>query len=254
VRNPVTAECTPAPANPSCALVDSVRASLNVPIYDVIASLTPRAVLSMAHDAGIQSIWDNSMKRHDLGTEDLTGVLESGVGIELGLGQNPVTLTDMATAMATFGAGGLYARARFVDSVTSVDGWPLYGYGTWRRAQQLVIEPGPVADLDYALKDPDGSQLAIMSGEWPSLQYLLPGQATSVGYNSRLAAAIWIGRKTDEAALIDHNHAPIWGHTLPKSILQNVLMQSGEKLGLTPAPFPSPVFGGDPLPPGSVLG
>ena len=119
------------------------------------------------------------------------------------------------------------------------------------RDQSRVLNPPAVADLSYALSL-DGT--AIKTGTW---EYNNSGyqnaHAWSIGYDSTLATAIWIGPKHgDGTPLVDGNGATIWGSGLPTQILRKVLADVHTQLGLTPAPFPPPAYIGSLNPPGSV--
>ncbi len=242
----------------ACSLLESVALSLNVPMYDVTASLTPAKVLEMARDAGIDTMWTDERMRQDLrAVGDLTTLTPAKFDFTLGIGQYPVTVLDQANAMATFAAGGLRATAHFVKQVHAGDS-VLFGEKLPDLNKPRVLTAGQIADLTYALTwsgTGPTSGLAIKTGVWEfGSQPSQNAHAWSLGYTSKLATAIHIGNRADEQALLDRNGTPISGSGLPSTILRRVMTGVHEELGLDPTPFPAPVFAGDTNPPGSVPG
>ena len=241
--------CPSNPRGEGCSLVDSVRSSLNVPLYDVTVSVSPAKVLEMARDAGLDYMWTDDRQRVDLRGVNATQLVPSRFDTILGLGQYPVTVLDQANAMATFAANGLRAKVHFVRSV-ALAGKVRYTETLPAKDQPRILNAQQMADLTYALS---ANGPAIKSGTWEYRNSLdQNAHAWSIGYSSALAAAIWVGNRADERALLDKNGATIWGSGLPSQILRQVLSQSATQLGLTSTPFPSPAFIGDVNPLGSL--
>ncbi len=150
----------------ACSLMESTALSLNVPLYDVTVSLTPGAVLTMARDAGIDTMWTDNRERIDLHTADVYELTPRYFDLVLGIGQYPVTVLDQANSMATFAAGGLRARAHFVRTV-SADGQLLYSETLPAPDQPRLLNASQLADLGYALRDTAGTPgLALKTGSW----------------------------------------------------------------------------------------
>jgi membrane peptidoglycan carboxypeptidase len=247
IRN--TSACASNPRGSTCSLADSVRNSLNVPLYDVTVSVTPAKVLAMARDAGIDHMWTDDRRRVDLRTADPTELTPSRFDIILGLGQYPVTVLDQANAMATFAAGGLRAKVHFVRSV-ALAGKVKYTETLPGKDQSSILNRQQIADLNYALTVGD---IAVKTGTWEyNNRNDQNAHAWSIGYDSTLATAIWVGNRGEEQALLDKTGATIWGSGLPNQILGRVMAGTRTQLGLTATPFPPPAFIGILDPPGSV--
>lgn len=252
VRN--YAVCPSNPTGPDCTLLESVAASLNVPLYDVTVSVTPGSVLAMAYDAGIEAIWTDNRTRIDLRTTPpLTAPLEGGIGMEVGIGQYPVTVLDQANAMATFASGGIRTSAHFVRTVSHGDQL-VYAETLPTPDRPRVLAPAQLADLTYALTQESGDAgLAIKTGAW---EYGLPvgenSDVWSIGYTSAVATAVWIGNRADVQPLRDKEGQSIWGAGLPTQILREVIDGTQQAWGVNPPGFPPPAFAGDLNPNGSI--
>lgn len=256
-ENPVrnTGTCPSSPDGHSCSLLDSVRASLNVPLYDVTASVGAANVLAAARDAGIGFIWDNDLHRIDLGTVDPAEAVGGlGIGMEVGIGQYAVTVLDQAYAMATFAAGGRRADAHFVVTVRR-GGETIYSEAMPSPDHPPVLNPEQVADLTYALTGESGrNDLAIKTGDWRYFDAVANSSAWSIGYTSALGVAVWVGSAGEERPLLDADGAPIYGAGLPTQILRRVVTGAQTAMGLQPKQFAPPVFTGSDNPPGSYSG
>jgi membrane peptidoglycan carboxypeptidase len=251
VSNPIrnVSACASNLQGSSCTLVDSVRNSLNVPLYDVTVSLSPAKVLAMARDAGIDYMWTDDRVRVDLRAADPIQLTPSRFDMILGLGQYPVTVLDQANAMATFAADGLRAKVHFVRSV-SLAGKARYAETLPAPDQSRILNRQQIADFDYTLTV---GNIAMKTGTWEyNNRTDQNAHAWSIGYDSTLATAIWVGNGKDEQAITDKTGATIWGSGLPSQILRKVLADTRTQLGLTATPFPLPAFIGDENPPGSV--
>lgn len=234
-----------------CSLLESVRKSLAVPLYDVAANLGVVKLAQLVCDAGIETLWNSQDRRVDLRQADLSNLSGEGIGPELGIGQYAVTVLDQANAMATFAAGGLRADAHFIRAVRQGDAVAftetLPGSGDAR-----VLTDVQSADLTYTLNDGQLEGVASKTGAWElAANSSDNGDAWSIGYTSALAAAVWIGNRGEALPLVDSNGRKIYGSGLPRSILAAVIAQTQTELGLHPAPFPAPAFTGDENPPGS---
>jgi membrane peptidoglycan carboxypeptidase len=249
-ENPVTNRSTCPTIGTACTLRESTQRGLAVPLYDVTTALSPSKVLETAAGAGIDAIWDASNTRHDLRTEDPQDVVAAGIGLEVGIGQYPVTVVDQANAMATFAAGGLRAQAHFVQQVKKADE-VIYAEALPGPDDVRVLSPAQVADLSFVLSQRSGrNDLAVQSGGWVSGANLT--DVWSLGYTSQLAAAIWIGNKGAEQALRDSQGASIEAAGLPTYALLQTLDWTQQAMDLTPSAFAPPAYTGDVNPPGSI--
>jgi membrane peptidoglycan carboxypeptidase len=249
IRN--SSVCPSDPNGQACSLVDSVASSLYVPLYDVTASVGVAPVIEMARAAGISAVWNDNREFVDLASA--ADPAASGIGLEVGFGQYPVTVLDQAAAMATLAGDGVPAPAHFVRTVTKGDEL-LYGEELPTAGSDPVLGAGQLADLTYALTRASGQDdLAIKTGTWEyGVDAAQNAHAWSVGFTSALAAAIWIGNRADEQALYDKDGNAVWGSGLPSQILRRVITETQSRLDLHPQPFPPPVFVGDLNPLGSV--
>ena len=242
----------------ACSLLDSVTASLNVPMYAVTLSLGPTEVLRMARDAGIDSMWNDAGERKDLaGTKDLHQLFPSQFDTILGLGQYPVTVLDQANAMATFSAGGHRAQAHFVEKILT-DDKVIYGENLPALGNPAVLDEKATAALTSALSQTPAGKLSVgdSAGKTGSWEYQASSSQNSnawmIGYTSKLALAVWIGDRKGDAAIKDTAGLTIWGSTLPSTIYRNVMNAAHTAMSLKPDAFaPAPNIGAA-NPPGSV--
>src|SRR5262249_21914463 len=142
---------------------------LNVSVYDVTASVGVDKVLSMARDAGIQTIWNDQRTRIDLGTQDgVARAMANGIGLGVGIGQYAVTVLDEANAMATFARDGVPAQVPFVR-MAAQGGQTVYGETLPAPDVTPVLNPAQLSDLSYTLagSDPRGDgATATKTGSW----------------------------------------------------------------------------------------
>jgi membrane peptidoglycan carboxypeptidase len=224
-----------------CSMLDATVASLNIPFYEITMSLGASTVLQTAMDAGVEHIWGGDHPRSDLLT--LPGganeaVSNGGVGLEVGIGQYPITVLDHANGMATFAAGGLRAKAHFVIEVKK-NADLLYGETLPNPDGGKIFNQAQSDLVNYALHQVapginiDGFEAATKTGTWEYNQQAdQNAHAWNVGYTSALAAAVWVGPKHDEMALHDANGGMLWGSTLPRSIWTKFMTEATEAMGL----------------------
>jgi hypothetical protein len=193
-----------APCMPNCTMSQAAIASLSVPFFDITANLGAANVLATARDAGIDDMWDGNYVRRDLRTADTATMVPNHFGIDLGIGQYPVTVLDQANAMATMAAKGKRAQAHFVKEVIQ-KGLPVYSEAL--VTTDLGVTPGQFADLDATLVQvtaghfSDTWQCASKTGEWgiPVGNYVPVRDVWTVGYTNTLATAVWLGTKSGRA-------------------------------------------------------
>jgi membrane peptidoglycan carboxypeptidase len=216
-----------------CSLLESVAATLYVPMYDVTLTVGPSHVLEAARDAGIDFMWNDSRERQDLRTGDLTRLTPVQFDVTLGIGQYAVTVLDQANAMATFAAGGLRATAHFVQTVRQGDSI-VYAETLPKPDQRRMLTPTQAADLAYALTwtgpGSPNATVATKTGSWEFGQDPnRPAHAWSLGYTPELAVAIYLGNRREDRPLIDRTGASVFGAGLPNTIMRRVI--SGVPIG-----------------------
>jgi membrane peptidoglycan carboxypeptidase len=265
---------TKEPRTELCTLLESTVASLNVPFYTIATVLSPREVLQMAYDAGIEHIWNDNNERADL--DEMGGdvgrvIQEKGLSYEIGIGQYKYTVLDHANGMATFASGGLRAEAHFVKEVRKND-QVLFQEQIPDPNGHRIMNQAQIDVLNYTLSqvwkiDINGYQVATKTGTW---EYNNGGpnanaHAWNVGYTNVLAAAVWVGPKKEEAALYEKNGNPLWGSGLPRRIWEQFMRDATVAMALEgpkrfnphneavgnlnpPGSFPSPTPSASPTP------
>jgi membrane peptidoglycan carboxypeptidase len=164
--------------------------------------------------------------------------------------------------VATFAAGGLRATAHFVKKVTKGDDKNvLYGETLPNPNQGRVLNQQQVTDLTYALSQVapginiQGFQAATKTGTWEYNQRVdQNAHAWNVGFTTKLAAAVWVGNKKEEQALLDKNRGTVWGSGLPRSTWVKFMNDATKAMGLPKdkTQFAPPVYIGDENPAGSI--
>jgi membrane peptidoglycan carboxypeptidase len=245
----------------ACTLLEATTASLNVPFYDLTYSLTPAKVLEMAKQAGINYMWNDDRERQDLRSQtDMTKFTPSKFDIVLGIGQYPVTVMDHANGAATFAAGGLRANAHFVRSVKKGDE-VLYGETLPNPNQGRILNQQQINDLTYAMSQVapniniQGFQAATKTGTWEYNHDMNKNaHAWNVGFTTKLAAAVWVGNKDEEKALLDKNNGTVWGSGFPRAIWTKFMNDATKAMNLPKdrTKFNQPNFVGDENPLGSI--
>jgi membrane peptidoglycan carboxypeptidase len=241
--------------------------SLNIPFYDVTVAVSPTAVLQMAYNEGVQHIWNDSRQRIDLAKlPDISqATKQDGIGAEVGIGQYGITVQDHANGAATIASGGIAAKEHFVRQVMK-DGKVKYGETLPAPNAQRVLNQQQINDETYAMSlvDPnhpsvDGYQTATKTGTWEYNQSeTANAHAWNVGFTTKLAAAVWVGPKTDEHALISNansafgiGNGTVWGSTLPAAIWRKFINDASQAMNLPKdkTQFNGPSNTGDVLPP-----
>ena len=143
----------------------------------------------------------------------------------LGIGQYPVTVLDHANGIATMAAGGLRAQAHFVTKVLNGDK-PVYSETLPANNQARIMNPQAINDLTYALSKVASASVpgigwdtAGKTGTWEyNNRTDQNAHAWMVGFDKKVAAAVWVGNKKDEQAIKDKGGSTIWGSGIPTSI------------------------------------
>jgi len=249
--NPVR-DFNQAPCQPTCTLADASAASLNVPFFALAERLGAPAVLGMARDAGIESMWvdetaGRAHQRVDLSDRpDIAATFPIG-----GHGRHPITVLDHANGMATLAAGGVRAPAHFVRQVAR-QGEIVHTERLPAGPQTPVLGRAELDDLAWTLSQgpagrlPDGRPVATKTGE---LQLgnnpVDTAHAWIVGFTGNLAMAVWIGNEEIELPLRDLTGARVSGAGMPAEIFTRVMAGTHAQLGLPRIDFGAPRFTGD---------
>jgi membrane peptidoglycan carboxypeptidase len=141
----------------------------------------------------------------------------------LGIGQYSVTVVDHANGIATMAAGGLRAKAHFVQKVEK-DGNVLYSETLPKPDAPKILNTQAVTDLTYAMTQVKvgataGWQWATKTGTWeydkdPNEN----AHAWNVGFTKKIAAAVWVGNRGDEQGIRNAGNGIIYGSGLPAEI------------------------------------
>ncbi|MDN5748584.1 MAG: penicillin-binding protein, partial [Pseudonocardia sp.] len=203
VRNSEGFDCV------SCTVKTAMTRSINTIFYQLGLEAGPQRVIDAAHAAGIP--------------EDLVTDPRGGIA----LGDQEVHPIDMASAYATFAAGGTYREPYVVSRVTAADGRVLYEReedpGTPNAIPQQVARNVTESMLDVA--DVAGIALAggrPVAGKTGTVQAAQDGQnkdAWMVGYTPSLSTAVWVGSDMSDP-IKNAQGRPIYGSGVPGSIWQ----------------------------------
>ncbi|HET6703439.1 transglycosylase domain-containing protein [Amycolatopsis sp.] len=203
-----------------CTVAEAMQRSTNTVFYDMVLNVTkPAGVAEAAQEAGIR-------------TKDNGGrsVLFTGDNnISIGGGQTAVTPADMASAYATFAAGGIQHSRHFVQKVTNSQGETAYETGARAtdafadndrdRSRQIAgnvtAALAPVIPFSR-LSCPAGHECAGKTGtqqhtpaaDEPAAAANTNSQTWMVGYTPSVSAAVWVGGDGDKA-LRAPNGAPL---------------------------------------------
>ncbi|WP_309235491.1 transglycosylase domain-containing protein [Amycolatopsis sp. SID8362] len=208
-----------------CTVSEAMQRSTNTVFYDMVLNVTkPSGVAEAAREAGIRTK-DNG-GRSELFTGDNN--------ISIGGGGTQVTPADMASAYATFAAGGVQRDRHFVQKVTNANGETAYeaklrsidafaDNDTQKSAQiagNVTAALAPVIPFSR-LSCPNGHECAGKTGtqqhtpqnDEPASAANANSQTWMVGYTPSVSAAVWVGSDGDKA-LRGPGGAPLFGSTL----------------------------------------
>lgn len=132
VRNSGGASC-----GKKCPVSEAMRKSINTVFYDMaLNDTTTQKVADAAHAAGITS----PLESEGGGAPD--------ANISIGGGKTQVSTTEMASAYATFAAGGIHRTPHFVNRVLYPD-----GEVAWKRP-----DPSQTGEAAFDKDDPENNQ------------------------------------------------------------------------------------------------
>lgn len=235
-----------------CTLEYSLIKSYNVPFYWVARQIGPGKVVKMAHNAGVNTMWDNNGGAHDLSKEVQDDQDRTPFDRQVGFGQYGITVLDHASGVSTFANGGVYNRPHFVLSVEKKD--PVTG--------QYKIVPGKGEKLDpkqtikrQIANDVTAAMQKVFLGHsgWSSAQNGRPvasktgtwegsivkngkavpstenSHAWVVGFTKQVALAVWTGNAASQNPVDDpKTHSTILSGTAPYRIWRDILHDYSE--------------------------
>jgi membrane peptidoglycan carboxypeptidase len=244
-------------------VLDSTIYSLNVPFYQVTLSVSPAKVLQMARDAGIDYMWTDDLERRDLrACRTWAPRCRRSSTPSSGSASTRSPSSTTPTGWPRWPAGGLRANAHFVQTVLKGD-QVVYGETLPRPDQARIMSPQNINDLTYAMQQVSSAKLNIgwdTAGKTGTWEYgpkpTENAHAWMVGFDRKIAAAVWVGNKAEEQPIRDKKNTIIYGAGVPAEIwrafMTNATAAMNEPKQNTK--FNAPNFAGTTNPPGSVEG
>lgn len=207
-------------------VVQATRDSVNTFYAKLEAKLGVKALVSMAHAAGITS---------PLQAEP-----------SLVLGTDDVSVLEMAGAYSTFADGGVQVPTRAVLEVKTADGSILQPNTVTRRR---VLTPQQDAIVDYCLEQVvahgTGTAAAIgrpLAGKTGTTEH--EDDAWFVGYTPELTTAVWMGYADSEShAMTDVRGTAVTGGSFPAEIFSNFMRAATAGTPAEQFPAPPPLYG-----------
>ncbi|WP_245607258.1 transglycosylase domain-containing protein [Pseudonocardia spinosispora] len=194
-----------------CDLKEAMTKSINTIFYQLGVEVGPPAVAAAAHQAGIPA---NLLPNPTAG---------------ISLGDKEVRPGDMASAYATFAAGGVFRAPHLITKVETADGRVLVDNPA--SPAQLRIDPQVARNVTESMLDVAGSSLIPLSrsrevaAKTGTTQSHVVGQNNdgwTVGYTPTLSTAVWVGTN-DNSPIKTPAGRPIYGRMVPGSIWQQFM-------------------------------
>ncbi|WIV59646.1 transglycosylase domain-containing protein [Amycolatopsis nalaikhensis] len=208
-----------------CTVAEAMQRSTNTVFYDMVLNVTkPSGVAEAAQEAGIRTAENGGRSKLFTGDNN----------ISIGGGGTQITAADMASAYATFAAGGVQRDRHFVQKVTNANGETAYeakirssdAFADNDSAKSAQIAGNVTAALAPVipfsrLTCPAGHECAGKTGtqqhtpqnDEPASAANANSQTWMVGYTPSVSAAVWVGGDGDKA-LRGPDGAPLFGSTL----------------------------------------
>ncbi|NUT31575.1 MAG: penicillin-binding protein [Hamadaea sp.] len=209
-----------------CTLEHSFKKSYNVPFYWVARQIGPGKVVKMAHQVGVQYMWNNN-NVESLSQKGVQGdTARTPFDRQVGFGQYAITVLDHATGVATIANGGAYNKPHFVVKVERKNPEtgqyePVEGKGEKLDPKQ-VLNRKVANDVSYAMEEvfqdhgwsgeQDGRRVAAKTGTWEGATVDKNGKwkpssenahAWVVGFTKQFSVAIWTGNAAGSYPVID---------------------------------------------------
>lgn len=158
-------------------LTQALTRSLNTVAYNLIKSVGPDSVISLARRLGIMA--------------------ELEPNLSLALGSNGVPMMEMVTAYATLGRGGVAVEPFAIVKITDNQGKVLFEQPSERNARQ-VVQRGYVYQITGMMQ----SVVKYGTGQAAQGPYMAAGKtgtsqefrdAWFIGFTNQYAGAVWVG-------------------------------------------------------------
>jgi peptidoglycan glycosyltransferase len=208
LRNAPGADCD------RCDLKQAMTVSNNVVFNTLARRVGPQGVADAARAAGITAPLDDP---------------NSGIA----LGNKEVSAYELASAYATFAAGGVWRPPHLVTTVVTADGRVLFEARTEgeRRFPERVARNVTEAMLDVAKRDglalPDGRPVAAKTGTVESRFDGENNDAWMAGFTPSLSTSVWVGTDMN-APIRTASGDPISGRDVPGEVWQVFMAEALE--------------------------
>jgi membrane peptidoglycan carboxypeptidase len=192
-----------------CDLKQAMTVSNNAVFHTLAGRIGPESVVAAARAAGISAPLDHP-------TESIA------------LGHKKASALEIASAYATFAAGGIWREPHLVASVATADGDVVYQAATEgeRRFSQRVARNVVETMLGVARHDglalPDGRPVAAKTGTVESRFEGATNDAWTSGFTPSLSSAVWMGTDLN-SPIRTARGTPIKGNSLPGDVWQDFM-------------------------------
>ncbi|HMT48558.1 transglycosylase domain-containing protein [uncultured Dietzia sp.] len=226
----------------TCSIAQALKLSLNTSFIRLQRMLDNGAndVRDMAHRVGIPKEipglpWETLSEQ---GGDPYDGLI---------LGQYPIRVRDMATALATFAAEGVHHPTHFIQKVETADGEVLLDNSTPEGDQvvdrdvatNLTSAMEPIAAYSNGHSLSGGRPSAAKSGTTQLGDTGYNKDAWFVGYTPSIATAVWVGTD-DNQPLFNSYGGIMYGATVPADIWKSAM--DGALTGTDWEDFPQPGY------------
>ncbi|HVK21004.1 MAG TPA: transglycosylase domain-containing protein [Actinokineospora sp.] len=208
-----------------CTVAQAMKESLNVVFSDMVYNdVKPAGVIDAAQRAGVRSPLDAAA---------------GDINIAIGGGNTQVSTTDMASAYATFAAGGVYHLPHLVAKVEKPDGTIMFDEtNSQDLLEKNAFDDNPdvnqkiarnVTETLLPIPKSSGIECAngrLCAGKTGTHQYGdTPDNAKAwmVGYTPQVSAAVSLSGDSTELRLRDAKGKIIYGSGLPGKIWQKFM-------------------------------
>ncbi|GAA1589976.1 transglycosylase domain-containing protein [Actinoplanes couchii] len=231
-----------------CDLRTGTIKSYNFPFYWIADTLGSDKVIDAAHQAGVDTMWNDDFEKIDLNNANATK-LNNNFDNEVAFGQYRVVPLEHAAGVATIVNQGVKHDAHFIKSISQRDaktGGNKVIY-TASKSGKRVFAADQMAGLADVLKEiakkkplAGGRPSIGKSGTWEIKVdgKSLSGDTWFVGGIPQLAATVWVGGAQDRVALKESNGDNMFGSGTPMSIWKEFLDTSAEAMKWDNESFP----------------
>lgn len=211
-------------------LEESIIRSANTPFTRLTEQVGVEAVLQRARSLGADPL------AYDPARD----------GLAVALGSSEVSPLGMASAYATFAAGGTHAEAQPVAFVTDAEGVVVDDFSDGTHPQ--VIEPNTAANINGLL----GRVIEEGTAKGRSIGRPAAGKtgtttankdAWFVGYTPALSTSVWVGYRDTPSPLVNINGVgAVTGGTIPAGVWQRYMLRALADVPPTGFSDPTPIL------------